>query len=159
MKRYWLPLLILGTQLSIFTPNAFAFEAETIDKPVTNIETPEAGLNKWEDTWQSELDTDTSLEKGFHRRRRRRSNLRRRNHGRLRHHRTDHPQVIIIRRGNDHDVYRYGEFRRDDIFFRQDPFRSDRFHRDSFRNDQFQHRRHHHNRIHRDEFRLIIRGD
>lgn len=161
MKPYWLPLLILGTHLSLFTPNALAFDAETVAKPLANVETSEDSLDKWEDARQGELDADVSLEKGFHRRRRRRNGVRYRNRRRLRH-RTDRPQVIIIRRGGGHDVFRRGELRRDDIFFRNDPFRSDRFHRGSFRRDRIRRDRVYDDRFDRfdrDGFQLIIRGD
>ncbi len=159
MKPYWLPLLVLGTHLSVFTPSALAVESETIAKPVTNVETSQTGFNKWEDPWQSELDADTSLEKGFHRRRRRRSGLRHRDRNRRLRYRTGRAQVIIIRRGDRHDVFRQGEFRRGDIFFRNDPFRSDRFHRDSFRRNRLRHNRFYDDRFDYDGFRLIIRGD
>ncbi len=183
MKLRWLTLLILGTHFSIFAPNALAVESKlsTESLPVVKATADDIVLvnDEWQpqpdDKWAGISDEDVSLEKGNRRRRRYHDRIRHRDlrHPRVRHpRRIRHPRRRIIRRsrlrhgGNvrriiiingGHGGLYYGEFRRDDIFFRNYPFRNDRFHRERFRRFRHDDFRHHH--FDHDEFRLIIRSD
>ena len=153
MKLYWLPLLILGTQVSVFTPSALA--SEPVAAPLGAVEVVEESADKGQ--------TDPiSLDKGFRRRRVRHHRIRHRDlpHRRLHHSGRRRSNIIIIRQGGRYDALRHGEFRRDHIYFRSAPF--DRVHHDRFRRDRFHHNRFYYDRFEHfdhDGFRLIIRSD
>ncbi|EKV03582.1 hypothetical protein Lepto7375DRAFT_5888 [Leptolyngbya sp. PCC 7375] len=154
MKLYWLPLLILGAHFSALTPKAAAFEFEAVPKTPTEIINTStnnvdklADLEGGESPWVKTEDTSISLEKGFHRRRFGRSRFR---PNRFR-------GDIFFRNGSIHRIhFRHGEFRRDEIFFRNRDFRHGSVRHHNFYRGRFRHGgRHdfHHDRFRHDRFR------